>query len=122
MSWLAHLVLSFAVVTLAVLVAERLFSDVKVQSAKSAVGVAVVFGVLNILIGWLIKLVVGVALLPAALVTFGLAFLLLGFLANCVLLWITDKLLKSFEVNSFRALFGTAALIGVAQWLLSRLA
>ena len=118
MNWLTHLAVTFAVVTGAVLVASKLFADVKVATVRSAVGVALLFGVLNVVLGWLIAGVAALVLLPAALFTFGLAWLLVGFVVNCVLLWITDKAVKSFEINSFRALFGTAAIIGVAQWLL----
>jgi putative membrane protein len=122
MSGLTHVAVSFGLVTLAVLAASKLFSDVKVARFQTAIGVALVFGILNLFVGWFIKLVVGFALLPAALVTFGLAFLLLGFLANSILLWLTDKLVKGFEISSLRGLFGTALLVGLAQWLLSRLA
>ena len=90
----------------------------KVEKVRTALLVALDFGGLNVLLGWLIAIVVGLALIPAALVTAGLAWLLVGFFVNCILLFATDKIVKSFEINSLRALFGTAGIIGIAQWVL----
>ncbi|WP_437669577.1 phage holin family protein [Sorangium sp. So ce131] len=105
----------------AVLVGAKLMPGVRLRRTKTAVGVAAVFALLNLLLGWLVTFLVKVALLPVAFLTFGLAYLFLGILVNSVLLWATDKLIDDFDVKGFGPLLGTASLISLAGWLLPRL-
>jgi len=105
---------------LAVVVASKIISGVRIRRGGTAVTVAIVFALLNLLVGWLIKTVLAVVLLPAALLTFGLVYLFLGWLANLVLLWITDKLVDDFEVRGFGSYAGAAGLISLAMWLVQR--
>ena len=49
-----YILLHLAVLTVTVLALSRIFSAVKIKSVGSAVVVAVVFSVLNVLVGWLI--------------------------------------------------------------------
>ena len=106
---------------LAVLVASKLFSGVHIRRSGTALTVALVFAILNLAVGWLVTAILAVLLLPAAILTLGLPYLILGWLANLVLLWITDKLVDDFEVRTFGSLAGTAALISAAVWIVQRI-
>jgi len=108
-----YIILHMAVLTVAVLAATRLVPSVKVKSVGSAIVVALVFSVLNVLFGWFIR----VLLIIPALLTLGLLFLVFNFAVNTVLLWLTDKLLRSFEIDTFRGLLSAAAIITLANWL-----
>jgi len=74
-----------------------------VRQAPSALGVAV----LNFFLGWLVK----VALFVPAILTLGLLFLIFPFLVNTVMLWLTDKLLRGFEIEGLGTLLLSAAII-----------
>jgi putative membrane protein len=74
----------------------RVLPDVRIKSAGTAVVVAITFSLLNFFLGWLIKMML---VLPAIL-TLGLLFLILPFVVNTILLWLTDKLLGAFEIKS----------------------
>ena len=102
-----HMLLHLAVLTLTVLLLSRIFSTVKVSSVGSALMVAIVFSVLNVLLGWLIR----VALFIPAILTLGLLFLFIPFIVNTILLWLTDKLIRSFEIQTFGALLASSAVI-----------
>jgi len=106
-----YMLLHMAVLTLTVLALSRIFSSVKIKSVASAVVVAIVFSVLNVLLGWLIR----VALFVPAILTLGILFLFVPFIVNAVLLWLTDKLLGSFEIETTGALF--AASFALAAWV-----
>src|SRR5262249_49959400 len=101
---------------IAVLVAAKIMPGVRIRKSGTAFGVAAPFAILNPLVGWLLKVVLAVVLLPAAIVTLGLPYLLLGLIVNTILLYITDKVIDDFEIKGFVPLVGTAGLISLAAW------
>ena len=102
-----YMLLHLVVLTLTVLMLARLLPGVRIKSAGSAFVVAVVFSLLNFFLGWIVK----VALFVPAILTLGLLFLVLPFIVNTVMLWLTDKLLSAFEIDSFGSLLMSAAVI-----------
>ena len=106
-----YTILHLAVLTLTVLLLARVLPSVKVRSAGSALVVAIVFSVLNFFLGWLIR----VALFLPAILTLGLLFLVLPFIVNAILLWLTDKLLRSFEIDTLGGLLLSAAVITIVN-------
>jgi putative membrane protein len=112
-----HMLLHLALLTGTVLLLARLLPGVQIRRTRSAVLVAVVFSVLNVLVGWLIKLLVGTVLFIPAVLTLGLAWVLVPFLVNVILLWITDELLETFDLKSFRTLLIAAGAITAANAL-----
>jgi len=102
-----YTVLHLAALTVTVLALSRIFSTVRVKSVGSAFLVAVVFSVLNVLLGWLIR----AFLFVPAVLTLGLLFLFIPFIVNAVLLWLTDKLLAAFEIQTTGALLASAAVV-----------
>jgi putative membrane protein len=91
----------------------RLVPGVRVRSSGTAVVVALVFSLLNFLLGWLLTGVLRAVLFVPAVLSLGLLFVLVPFLANAALLWLTDKLVDSFEIRSIRALVLSSAVITV---------
>jgi putative membrane protein len=108
---LAHLV----VLTLTVLVAARYIQGVHVKNTPAAVGVAVVFSLLN----WMLAGVLQVLLVVPAILTLGLLFLVMPLVVNAILLWLTDEILHVFEIENKKALFLMAFLITIAHALTS---
>lgn len=102
-----------AVLTGTVLAIARLVSGVRVKDWTAAAVVAVVFSVSNFLLGWLIHVV----LFVPALLTLGLLFFFIPFIVNTVLLWLTDKLVASFEIDGMRPLLYSSAIITAVNWL-----
>jgi len=102
-----HILLHLAVLAATVLVLSWALPSVRIRSAGTAVTVAVVFSVLNFLLGWLIW----AALFVPALMTLGLLFFFIPFIVNTVVLWLTDKLIANFEIESTGGLLVSAAVI-----------
>ena len=111
-----YILLHMAVLTVTVLAMTRIVPSVKVKSVGSAIMVALVFSVLNVFLGWLIR----AFLIIPAILTLGLLFLFVPFIVNAVLLWLTDKLMRSFEIETMGGLFASAAIltspIGCFTW------
>jgi putative membrane protein len=101
------IIVHLAVLTGVVLLLERFLPSVRVKNVASAIIVAIVFSVLNFFLGWLIKAVMFVP----AILTLGLLFLIMPFIVNTVLLWLTDKLIGSFEIRTVGGLLTSAAAI-----------
>ena len=108
-----HTLLQIAILAATVLAIARFLPDVQVKGLGTAVIVSVVFSVLNFLLGWLIHVV----LFVPALLTLGLLFFFIPFIVNTAMLWLTDKLIASFEIKTLRALLTSAAVITVVNWL-----
>ena len=109
MQTLAHL----ATLAITILLLARFVPGVRVNSIGTAAVVAVVFSVLNFCLGWLIS----AALFVPALFTLGLLFFFVPFIVNTVLLWLTDKLMASFEIRTMGGLLVSSAVITVVNTL-----
>src|ERR1700694_877422 len=99
------MVLHLMVLAATIVVLSRVLPSVHIKSIGTALIVAVVFSVLNFFLGWLIRAV----LFVPALLTLGLLFLFVPFIVNTVLLWLTDRLLRSFQIDTLRGLVVSAA-------------
>jgi len=113
-----HLLVHFAVLTGTVLLLAKLLPGVRIKSTRSAAVTALVFSGLNLVVGWLVVLALKALLFIPAIITLGLAWALVPFLANAILLWVTDKLLDAFELRDGKALLISAGAITLANALL----
>ena len=116
-----ELLLSWVVLSLAVWATAELLPGFKVKSLGSAFGVAAIYGILNVLVGWLLWSVFAIATLGLALV---LAFVT-RWIVNAILLTITDSISDALEIDSFGwAIAGARVMsvIGTAgEWLVGRM-
>jgi putative membrane protein len=109
-----HILLHLVAITATVLLLAKFLPSVKVKSIGAAIVVALVFSVLNFFLGWFIRAV----LFVPAVFTFGLLFIFIPFLVNTFLLWLTDKLMGSFQIDSLGGLLFSAAAITAVNWIL----
>ena len=108
-----YALIHLAVLTLTILALARLLPDVQIKTAGTALVVAIVFSVLNFFLAWFLK----VLLVVPAILTLGLLFLFIPFIVNTVLLWLTDKMIFSFQIRTLRALLFTALVITLVNWV-----
>ena len=84
---------------------------VRLKSYGTAVIVAVVYGLLNYFLFWLIALVAFIPML--------LSLGLFGLIINAFLLWLTDILIEDFEIDSVKTTLIMAVLLTVGKFILS---
>jgi putative membrane protein len=101
------MIVHMVVLAATILLLSRVVPGVHVRSIGTAVLVAVVFSVLNFFLGWAIR----AALFLPALLTLGVLFLFVPFIVNAVLLWLTDKLMATFAIDTAAGLLVSAAAI-----------
>ena len=98
----ALLVLAYS---LSVFVVARLMPTVHVRGFNTAVGVAIVYGILKYLFRWVFVFIS----FPLIFVTLGLFLVVI----NAFFLWVTDKLIDGFEIESFRSTIVASILISI---------
>ncbi|QTA80588.1 Phage holin domain-containing protein [Desulfonema limicola] len=99
----------------AVFIVASLMPTIKIKNYWTALAAAVVYSLVNFLIGWLLRFFA----MPFIFITFGL----FTFVVNAFLLWITDKLLDDFEIDGiFSTLIGAFLITLInsgLRWMLS---
>ena len=103
----------FLVLTVVAFVAPQVVPGVKVKGFGSAALIALVFAVLNILVGWLLRWALAAISLPFVLLTFGLFLFVITVVVNAILLRLTDALLDSFELKGWMPAFGMGLLFAI---------
>jgi uncharacterized membrane protein YvlD (DUF360 family) len=98
------LALHVAALTAVVLVVARVLPGVRLHPPVAAIGVALVYALLNVTLAW-------VSALASLLVPRLVALALFGVGVNAVLVWVTDRLVPWFSVVSMRSVFLMAALV-----------
>jgi putative membrane protein len=83
---------------------------VRLKSFGTALIVVLVYGLLNYFLFWLIALIAFIPML--------LSFGLFGLVINAFLLWLTDKLIDDFEIDSIRMTLVMAVLLTVGKVVL----
>ena len=86
--------------------------SVNIKSYGTAIGVALVVGILNATIGWLMRL-------PLNLITLGLLSFVVRLVVTAVIIKIADKLFSGFEVKTWTAAFILAVCIAIAGTFLN---
>ena len=89
----------------------RRSSDVRVEPRSAMPTVALVFTILNTILYSLISSVLNLG-------TLWLFFFIVPFVANAVILLLTDRLLRPFKIESMTALMRTAGIVTIAYFLL----
>lgn len=108
MSWILQLLLNAVVL----LLAAKVMPTVKVRSFGTAVGVALVIGILNATLGAIIRF-------PLNLLTLFLLSFFVRLIVLAIVIKIADALFSGFEVRSFSTAVILACIMAIAGSLLS---
>jgi putative membrane protein len=102
-------ILTWLIMSAAVWITSRVLTGFRIKDSQSALIVAAIFGLLNLLLGRLLFVVFTIA-------TLGIAWLLAfitRWIINALLLMVTDKLTDHLKIDSFGWALGAAFLISV---------
>ena len=84
---------------------------VRLKSYGTAVVVALVYGLLNFFLGTLVGWILFIPMF--------LSLGLLGLVINALMLWLTDKLIEDFEIDSVKTTLIMAVLLTIGRVVLS---
>ncbi|XOV87879.1 MAG: phage holin family protein [Pseudomonadota bacterium] len=105
-----EVILHFLLLGLVIFMIAESLPGIYVENYGTALGVAIVYGLINITLGTVFKILA----IPLILLTLGLFLLLI----NTFLLWLTDALFENFEIDNMGTTFVAAVLITIADTLL----
>jgi putative membrane protein len=103
-------IVNILILSVAVFLVSNFLPGIKIKNFMTAVMVAIVYSIINFLIGWLLVLLT----LPFIIITFGL----FKFVINAFLLWLTDKITEDFEIENVSTTFVAAFLITMVDLLI----
>ncbi|MGD9202884.1 MAG: phage holin family protein [Chitinispirillia bacterium] len=107
------IIINLLLLSIAILIVAQIMPSIHIKNVGTVIIVAIVYSLINFFTGWFLVLLT----LPLVIITFGL----FKFVINAFLLWITDKLIEDFKIDSFRSTLIAAFLItvidSVLEWL-----
>lgn len=108
---MTHLLVSWLVLSVIVLITAAMVPGFRVRGFGGAVLVAALFGLLNLAIGWLLFVIIGIG-------TLGLGFVLAfvtRWIVNAIVLKLVDGLTTHLSIDGFRwALVGALCISGLS--------
>lgn len=104
------LILHFILLGLVVYWIARKLPGIYVDDYGTALGVAIVYGLVNVTLGTIFKIFT----FPLIVLTLGLFLLVI----NTFLLWLTDQMFDNFEIDDLGTTFIAAVLITISDTLL----
>jgi len=108
-----NIIWNILLLSVAIFIVAKFMPSIHIENYLTAIVVALVYSVINLLIGWLLVFLA----LPLIFITFGL----FKFVINAFLLWITDKMIEDFEIkdlgSTFIAAFFITIIDSVLKWV-----
>ncbi|WNC67556.1 phage holin family protein [Thalassotalea nanhaiensis] len=97
--------------SISIFLVSRLMEGIRLKSFVTAVVVAVVYSVADLLLWWLMVFFS----MPLIILTFGLFV----FVLNAILLWITDQIIDDFEIKDLSTTFIASLIISAINLILN---
>jgi putative membrane protein len=112
-----RLLAKLIVVTLVIAFSPQVIPGIAVSGFGAALRAAVLYGILFVLIGWLVTGIVFVFSIVPGILTLGLFFLLIPLVVNTVLLKATSGLMRSFDIRSWSAALLLSMLLAIVNYV-----
>ncbi len=104
------LILHFLLLGVAVFVIAEAMPGIYIESFGTAVVVAIVYGLINVLLGTVLKFIA----IPFIIISLGVFLIFI----NTFLLWLTDQFVEDFEIKDIGTTFVAAIFITISDTLL----
>ena len=97
--------------SISIFLVSKLMDGIKLKSFMTAIIVAVVYSVVDLVLWWVLVLFS----MPLIIITFGLFV----FVLNTFLLWLTDQMIEDFEIKDLKTTFFASLIISAINLVLS---
>ncbi|WP_171022322.1 phage holin family protein [Thalassotalea litorea] len=104
------IITNILLLSISIFLVSKMMSGIHLKSFWTAVVVAIVYSIADILLYWLLVIIS----MPLIIITFGLFV----FVLNAFLLWITDQILDDFEIEDLGTTLVASLIITVINLIL----
>jgi putative membrane protein len=98
----------------AFLVVSKLLPGFRIRSFGTALVVSAVYSILYIVLHFILFDVLWILTIIPVILTLGIIF----FVVNAVILWLTDKIVEDFDIDSAATLVIAAVLLTIVNWII----
>jgi len=86
----------------------------RIGSFGTALVVSAVYSILYVVLHFILFKVLWILTIPFVILTLGIIF----FVVNAVILWLTNKLVEDFDIDSTATLLMAAVLLTIVNWII----
>jgi putative membrane protein len=113
MYWLRVLI-AWLLSAAAFLGVSKLLPGFRIGSFGTALVVSAVYSILYVVLHFILFNVLWILTIPFVILSLGIIF----FVVNAVILWLTDKLVEDFAIDSAATLIVAAVLLTIVNWVI----
>jgi putative membrane protein len=113
MYWLRVLI-AWLLSAAAFLGVSKLLPGFRIGSFGTALAVSAVYSILYVVLHFILFNVLWILTIPFVILSLGIIF----FVVNAVILWLTDKLVEDFGIDSTATLIVAAVLLTIVNWVI----
>jgi putative membrane protein len=113
MYWLRVLI-AWLLSAAAFLGVSKLLPGFRIGSFGTALVVSAVYSILYVVLHFILFNVLWILTIPFVILSLGIIF----FVVNAVILWLTDKLVENFDIDSTATLIMAAVLLTIVNWII----
>jgi putative membrane protein len=113
MYWIRVLI-AWLLSAVAFLGVSKLLPGFRIGSFGTALVVSAVYSILYVVLHFILFKVLWILTIPLVILTLGLIF----FVVNAVILWLTNKLVEDFAIDSTATLLMAAVLLTIVNWII----
>jgi putative membrane protein len=92
----------------------KILPGFRIRSYGTALMVSAVYSILYIVLHFILFKVLWILTIPVVILTLGIIF----FVVNAVILWLTDRIVDDFDIDSTATLLIAAVLLTIVNWII----
>jgi putative membrane protein len=112
--FLVRVLIAWLLSAAAFLGVSKLLPGFRIGSFGTALVVAAVYSALYVVLHFILFRILWILTIPLVILTLGIIF----FVVNAVILWLTNKLVEDFAIDTTATLLMAAVLLTIANWII----
>jgi putative membrane protein len=112
--FLVRVLIAWLLSAAAFLGVSKLLPGFRIGSFGTALVVAAVYSALYVVLHFILFRILWILTIPLVILTLGIIF----FVVNAVILWLTNKLVEDFAIDTTASLLMAAVLLTIANWII----
>ena len=112
--YLFRVLIAWLISAAAFLGVSKLLPGFRIGSFGTALVVAAVYSVFYVVLHFILFKIFWILTIPLVILTLGIIF----FVVNAVILWLTDKMVEDFHIDSTTTLLVAAVVLTIVNWVI----